>query len=169
MSSSATSMVLLGGGLGGRSGAVMEGELVAQLPRRQRPHRIALQRRRGVFQRHQQRDIGRHIARQAPRGGVQVALEEHICHHALQQHHGRQDDDQRAAKEPARQEALDEFAGRDLSHDPAPRHSRRRAPSADKAAAWDLPRSSAQARHLHVNRTLQRHAQPRTEVAAEKA
>ncbi|HEY4973376.1 MAG TPA: hypothetical protein VII41_07190, partial [Steroidobacteraceae bacterium] len=64
------------------------------MPRRQRPHCVALKRRRGIFECHQQRDIPGHVARQPPCGGIKIALEEYIRDHALQQHHRRHDDDQ---------------------------------------------------------------------------
>ena len=60
-----------------------------------------------VFQRHQQRHVGGHIARQAPRGGVEIALEEHVGHDGLQHHHRRHDDDQRTPEQSARQKALE--------------------------------------------------------------
>ncbi len=39
-----------------------------------------------IFQRHQQRDIGGDIARQRPRGAVQIPFEKHISDDRLQQH-----------------------------------------------------------------------------------
>ena len=114
-------------------------DAVIELARRQRPQAFALGALVIVFQRHQQRHVGGHVARQPSGGGVQVALEKHVSDDRLQDHDRRHDDDQRAAEQSARQKALDGKAVTHASMGPA--CNRPRVPSADTAAAWDLPRS----------------------------
>ncbi len=117
-----------------------ECDAILKLPFRQLAQLYAFVAMIVVLQRHQKIDVGGDVARQAAGGAFQVALEKDIGDDRLQQHDRRDDDDQRAAEQPARQDALHRIA-RGVRHDLAPACNQPRAPSADRAAAWDLPRS----------------------------
>ena len=64
-----------------------------------------------LLQRHQERRVGGDVARHPMRRRLQIALEEHIRHHALEQDHRRDDDQQRAPEQPARHVTLEHAEG----------------------------------------------------------
>ena len=120
--------------------------LVLQIARRHVEQLRALGAGRlAFFQVDEEGHIRRHAPRHARGHDVVMAHEEGVGYEALQQHHRRHDDDERAPEEPARQPAFQDAKGaRPVhlnSHGPARAHNPRRAPSGCKAAASDRPRS----------------------------
>ena len=95
----------------------------------------------------EQRDLRRHPARNACRHRLPLPVEQHVSNHCLHHDDGHDDDDERAPEQPARHGSAKPAArhGSPTRPDRASAHSRRRGPSADKAAASDRSRSCAEA------------------------
>ena len=129
-----------------------EFQIVTQLARRQGSELDAVLRRIIVFQGDEKGGVGCHIARHAPRRGVEIALEEDVGNDRLQQKHRRNDDDERTAEQPARHETLEETSRPQprqsasdgfKTHCREPERNPRREPSADRAEVWGPLRSCA--------------------------